>query len=61
MFEIGTVQMKVRKLLKVFGRKHAVLPGPAGRDLPKRGGELRFPKANQESDDASSEPEIPRK
>ena len=33
--------MNVRKLLKVFGRKHAVLPGPAGRDLPKREGELR--------------------
>jgi len=33
--------MKLRKLLKVFGRKHAVLPGPAGRDLPKREGELR--------------------
>ena len=33
--------MNVRKLLKIFGRKHAVLPGPAGRDLPKKEGELR--------------------
>jgi len=39
--EIRKVRMNVRKLLKVFGRKYAVLPGPAGRDLPKREDELR--------------------